>query len=185
MKYVEQAIKGGGFTEDLFEFYKSIKRDARLEPLLEKNLSDKKYFELNGFEIAPNCTNWQECETVYAKQQAFKKKIEEMQKQFGEIIKQYSPSGVRSSQDFLAWSRDKNWENGPVSKVAAALRSELYSVYNEEKVKAMLEFTNDCTKLGTEEELPERKAFDNKYADLFRDAKGDRIRQLLDRKSVV
>lgn len=182
VKYIEQAIKGGGFTDDLFDFYKSIKRDAKLEPLLEKNLSDKKYFELNGFEIAPNCTNWQDCETVYAKQQAFKKKIDEISKQFEDIIKQYSPTNVRSAKEFLTWSSDKNWDKGPLAPVAFALRSELYSAYNEKKMEAMFKFADDYSKLGTEEELPERRAFDNKYAELFRDAKGDRIRQLLEQQ---
>jgi hypothetical protein len=83
---------------------------------------------------------------------------------------------------FVNWSHDKNWQKGAVSGVASELRSELYSTYNEKKIEAVFEFTDAYTKLGMEEEWPERKAFDDKYADLFRDAKGDRIRQLLEQQ---
>jgi tetratricopeptide (TPR) repeat protein len=182
VQLVEKAIKGGGYSDGLFDFYKSIKKDALLAPLLDKNLSGEKYFKLNGFEIAPNCRNWQECETVSAKQEAFKKKIEALRQQFGGMIRQNNPTNVSTAQGFLKWASDKNWKRGPVGKVAFELRSELWGLHFKERTAGLFEFTDKFTKLGMNEEAPERNAFNEKYDALFKNAKGDRIRQLLEQQ---
>ena len=78
----EQAIRGG-YRNAIAAFYKKIKKDASLQPLLENNVDpSKKYFEMADWTFPPICRSWQECENVYPKQQAFLEKINVLCKQF-------------------------------------------------------------------------------------------------------
>jgi tetratricopeptide (TPR) repeat protein/sugar lactone lactonase YvrE len=181
VQLAEKAIQGG-YGEEITEFYKHIKKDALLSPLLQKKYSYKKYFELNGFEIGPNCRNWSECETVMAKQQAFKKKLNELRQILGQKILQNTPSAVQNAADFMKWSSDKNWNPGPLARVAQELASELFGLYGEQKGNAVLEFWNQLNKIGTEEEVPELNALHHKYEELLKDAKGERVSQLLEQQ---
>jgi tetratricopeptide (TPR) repeat protein len=176
-RLAEQSIKGG-YTDEIAAFYKSIKKDAQLTPLLQNNIAEKKYFNLNDFEIAPNCTNWGECEMIYAKQQAFQKKLEELRKQFGQMIAQNGPSNIKSAADYLQWAKNQKWGGGPLSKVASALRSDLFGLYADQKEIALLQLTDTLRKLGDQEERPERKAFDDKWDALLKTATGARYSQL-------
>lgn len=160
-QYAEQAIEGG-YSGSIAKFYKKIKKDANLVPLLDNNLSDNDYFDLNGFSIAPNCRSWEQSEDIYAQQQVFIKKTEALIKQFAQIVKANAHTDLKSLNSV-------SWKKGPLSDVAHEIKSGLSSLYTELKLIAHREFLDKLSKTVTDEKT-DVIALNNRYISLFKAA---------------
>lgn len=90
LEYIRSAMKNG-YTKDREEFYNSKKTEGTSQRLITlEEVDDKiKYFEIGGFKIAPNCRNWEDCESVTAGQQEFYKRIDDLKTRFEGIIASY------------------------------------------------------------------------------------------------
>jgi hypothetical protein len=160
-QYAEQAIKGG-YTPTIEKFYKGIKKNAKLTPLLENRLSQEKYFEFNGFTLPPNCRNWEQSEEVYAQQQSFNKKTDALLEKFKQITIQNSPTD-------LATINAVNWKEGPFYKMAQSIKDGISDLYNEIKMEAHTDYVNKISK-SIEGQNSDNMALVNRYIPLFKAA---------------
>ena len=160
-QYAEQAIEGG-YSGAIAKFYKKIKKDANLVPLLDDNLGGNDYFDLNGFSIPQNCRNWDQSEDIYAQQQVFIKKTDALIKQFTQIVKANTHTDLSSLNSV-------SWKKGPLADVAQEIKSGLYSLYSDAKMNSHMEFLEKLSKTVTDEHA-DRMALVNKYIPLFKAA---------------
>ncbi len=180
IELAEQAIKGG-YGDAIVSFYKDLKKDANLGDLLGSSIPDKKFFQPNDLEIAPNCYAWSESETVYAKQEAFKKKLAELREQFKQAATQTGYANIRSMDDYLRWSKTQNHGRGPLSKKAYALAADLFSLHANAKEEAIMRLRDTLEKIGTAG-AQETKACIDRYEEIFRATKDSRVYSQLEAK---
>ncbi|HWR33552.1 MAG TPA: hypothetical protein VN451_08505, partial [Chitinophagaceae bacterium] len=160
-QYAEQSIKGG-YSATTSKFYKSIKKGAKLSPLMKNWLSGKKYFQFNGFSIPDNCRKWEGCEEVYPKQQSFKKKIESLIKQFQQVV-------IQNTQSLADPAKPVNWKEGPIAKLAQELKIEFSDDYHDPKTLALIDYAGKLSKTVMEQHNDDM-ALINKYVPLFKAA---------------
>lgn len=160
-QYAEQSIKGG-YSSTTAKFYKSIKKGAKLSPLMKSWLSGRKYFQFNGFSVPDNCRKWEDCEEVYAKQQSFKKKIEALREQLKQVV-------IQNTQTITSPTKSLNWKEGPFAKLAQELKIEISDLYHEAKTPAHMDYLEKLVRTSLEEHENDM-ALNYKYIPLFKAA---------------
>ncbi|MEO8405048.1 MAG: hypothetical protein ABI480_10645 [Chitinophagaceae bacterium] len=165
----EQAIKGG-YSAAIAAFYKKLKKDANLLPLLEDNLDPTaRYFDMADWNIPPLCRSWQQSGTIYPRQQAFLKKIATLRKGFENEAKGDGAPVFNNTRDILVWSLSQDISVGPLHDVAQELEDGFTDLYSEAAQKAYMEWLSKFMNLNTNEGT-EALAIVTKYAPLIKAA---------------
>jgi len=116
-----------------------------------KSFSKHQYFDIASLSIPPNCRNWEECETVYPAQQAFKEKIETLTKKFEKI-----------AQQNLGVQNFNNWGKSPFEAAALFKKGVIGDCYVERVFELANELQEKLAKF-TEQIKTEQIALFEKY----------------------
>ncbi|MGA9364926.1 MAG: hypothetical protein WBW16_11240 [Bacteroidota bacterium] len=169
--YMGQSL-AGAYSEEHMDFYKNIRANAK--PLIdpEINLTNKNYFIPNGFNPAPNCKNWDDCEIVTAKQEATKKQLAALREKYENIVIENSfPNTMKTHQDSLDWESGKGWKEGPFAKKAQYLKEVISAAYTEARQKATEELIERTTRI-TKNANQERMALDQEFEPQYKACEG-------------
>ena len=164
----EQAIKGG-YSAGMAAFYKKLKKDATLLPLLEDNLDPTaRYFDMADgtfHRYAGAGSN----RKLFPRQQAFLKKIETLRKGFESEAKGDGAPVFKNTKDILVWSLSQDIRVGPLNDVAQALEDGFVDLYSEAAQKAYMEWLSKFMNLNMNEGT-DGLAIATKYASLIKGA---------------
>jgi hypothetical protein len=169
--YMEQSL-AGAYSEEHMDFYKQIRANAK--PLIdpEINLTNKNYFIPNGFTPAPNCKNWDDCEIVTAKQEAFKKQYAVLREKYENIVIENSyPNIMKTHQDSLDFESGKSRKPGPFAKKAQYLKEVISNAYTEARQKAGEQLIERSIRI-TKNTAQEQRALDEEFEPQFKACEG-------------
>ena len=77
------------YTPERAEIFNKQQNGCNVNPLFDvQKISKHDYFNPGSLKFPPNCRNWEECEPVYAEQQAFLKMIKTLEKKYENIAKE-------------------------------------------------------------------------------------------------
>lgn len=126
--YMENSLRGA-YSEQRMEFYMAIAENPKnLVKEEEVNPEKEEFFQPNGFGPAMNCRSWTEAEKAHAEQEAVKKKVEEINKLYTQVVQDNSLAKIlEDPAEKEKYERGIGWRPGPLARKAQYILQNLGS----------------------------------------------------------